>query len=83
MDVTIEQKPGPEHRTDSGIDIRPVYRAGDLDGWDPQVKLGEPGSFPYTRGFRSSEAYQAWRALLHHFYDPAPVVEHFETVVRA
>ncbi len=37
----------------------------------------------HTRGFRSSEAYQAWRALLHHFYDPAPVVEHFETVVRA
>ena len=50
MGMTIEQKPGPEHRTDSGIDIRPVYRAGDLDGWDPGVKLGEPGSFPYTRG---------------------------------
>ncbi len=31
-------------------------------------------------GFRESEAYQRWRALLHHFYEPMPVVEHFEVV---
>ncbi|HVF73707.1 MAG TPA: methylmalonyl-CoA mutase family protein [Acidimicrobiales bacterium] len=37
-------------RTDSGIEIKPVYAAGDLEGWDPETKLGEPGSFPYTRG---------------------------------
>jgi heme-degrading monooxygenase HmoA len=37
----------------------------------------------HTEGFRGSPAYQEWRALLHHFYDPAPVVEHFETVARA
>ena len=37
----------------------------------------------HTEGFRNSEAYQEWRALLHHFYDPFPVVEHFETVVTA
>ncbi|MFZ0668298.1 MAG: methylmalonyl-CoA mutase family protein [Acidimicrobiales bacterium] len=36
--------------TDSGIEIRPVYEAGDLEGWDPESKLGEPGAFPYTRG---------------------------------
>lgn len=29
-------------------------------------------------GFRSSEQYQQWKALLHHFYDPFPVVEHYE-----
>lgn len=28
-------------------------------------------------GFRQSPHYQQWRALLHHFYDPFPVVEHF------
>ena len=28
-------------------------------------------------------AYEAWRAALHHFYDPFPVVEHFEAVVSA
>ena len=37
----------------------------------------------HTKGFRGSEAYQAWRAALHHFYDPFPVVEHFVTAVRA
>jgi heme-degrading monooxygenase HmoA len=37
----------------------------------------------HTEGFRGSPAYEEWRAALHHFYDPFPVVEHFETVVRA
>ncbi len=37
----------------------------------------------HTEGFRGSAAYQDWRAALHHFYDPFPVVEHFETVVTA
>jgi heme-degrading monooxygenase HmoA len=35
----------------------------------------------HTDGFRGSAAYEEWRAALHHFYDPFPVVEHFETVV--
>lgn len=34
-------------------------------------------------GFRQSEQYQEWKQLLHHFYDPFPVVEHFEQVVVA
>ncbi len=38
--------------TDSGIEIRPSYGPGDLDGWDPGRQLGEPGRFPYTRGIR-------------------------------
>ncbi len=37
----------------------------------------------HTEGFRGSPAYEQWRALLHHFYDPHPVVEHFSTVVTA
>ena len=28
-------------------------------------------------GFRTSEAYQEWKALLHHFYKPFPTVEHY------
>jgi methylmalonyl-CoA mutase N-terminal domain/subunit len=39
-----------ERRTDSGIEIKPVYAEADLAGWDPQRQLGEPGSYPYTRG---------------------------------
>ncbi len=34
----------------------------------------------HTVGFRGSPEYQRWRALLHHFYDQFPVVEHFEAV---
>ncbi len=32
----------------------------------------------HTIGFRQSPQYQEWRALLHHFYDPFPVVEHYK-----
>lgn len=32
----------------------------------------------HTVGFRESEGYQRWRALLHHFYEPFPTVEHYE-----
>lgn len=31
----------------------------------------------HTEGFRGSPGYQEWRRLLHSFYDPFPVVEHF------
>ena len=31
----------------------------------------------HTVGFRGSPEYQEWKELLHHFYDPFPVVEHY------
>lgn len=31
----------------------------------------------HTKGFRESTGYQEWRAMLHHFYDPFPTVEHY------
>jgi heme-degrading monooxygenase HmoA len=31
----------------------------------------------HTVGFRQSDRYAEWRALLHHFYEPAPTVEHY------
>jgi methylmalonyl-CoA mutase, N-terminal domain len=37
-------------RTDSGIEIKPLYTAADLAGWDPDTQLGTPGKPPYTRG---------------------------------
>jgi heme-degrading monooxygenase HmoA len=45
-----------------------------LVGWDSLED--------HTEGFRNSEAYQSWRALLHHFYEPFPVVEHYEPLVE-
>ncbi|HEY9532914.1 MAG TPA: antibiotic biosynthesis monooxygenase [Mucilaginibacter sp.] len=35
----------------------------------------------HTIGFRQSEEYLEWKKLLHHYYDPSPVVEHYEAVV--
>ena len=37
----------------------------------------------HTKGFRESAQYQEWKALLHHFYDPFPEVEHYQTVFSA
>jgi len=37
----------------------------------------------HTEGFRRSAPYQEWKELLHHFYDPFPVVEHYEAVTSA
>jgi len=34
----------------------------------------------HTIGFRESEQYQEWRSLLHSFYEPFPVVEHYTSV---
>ncbi|MFN8035273.1 MAG: methylmalonyl-CoA mutase family protein [Acidimicrobiia bacterium] len=39
-----------ERRTDSGIEIRQVYTPADLEGFDPDERLGLPGRPPYTRG---------------------------------
>lgn len=37
----------------------------------------------HEEGFRKSARYESWRALLHPFYDPFPVVEHFAGVAGA
>lgn len=38
----------------------------------------------HEKGFRQSERYQRWRALLHGFYEPFPTVQHYgEAIVRA
>ncbi len=34
----------------------------------------------HTVGFRQSAEYQEWKALLHHFYDPFPRVDHYEKI---
>ena len=35
----------------------------------------------HTVGFRESAEYQEWKSLLHHFYDPFPIVQHYENTV--
>ena len=61
-----------------GLSVRPcIAQAGRyllLVEWDSLED--------HTKGFRMSERYRKWRALLHHFYEPFPTVEHFgESIV--
>jgi methylmalonyl-CoA mutase N-terminal domain/subunit len=37
----------PRRFTDSGIEVKPLYTEDDLPG---ELRLGEPGAYPYTRG---------------------------------
>jgi heme-degrading monooxygenase HmoA len=34
----------------------------------------------HTIRFRQSERYKEWKKLLHHFYEPFPVVEHYKRI---
>ena len=34
----------------------------------------------HTVGFRESPEYIEWKKLLHHFYNPFPNVEHYQTI---
>ena len=37
-------------RSTSGIEVKPVYRPGDLAGAHVDERIGEPGAYPFTRG---------------------------------
>ena len=37
-------------RTLSGEPLKPLYTAEDLEGFDPETRLGRPGEYPFTRG---------------------------------
>ena len=45
---------GDGRMTESGLPIKPVYGPADLEGWDAEARLGEPGQYPYTRGVYAS-----------------------------
>ncbi len=40
----------PTARTESALPLEAVYDASSLQGFDPDDKLGRPGSYPFTRG---------------------------------
>src|SRR5215210_6287760 len=44
------EKRREERHTDSGIEVKPLYKPGDLAGFDYPEKLGDPGRYPFTRG---------------------------------
>ena len=44
------KKDGDQRRTESGIEVKPFYGPGDVEDLDYPERLGDPGSYPYTRG---------------------------------
>jgi methylmalonyl-CoA mutase N-terminal domain/subunit len=40
--------------TDSGIEVKALYRGADLKEFDEATQLGEPGHYPYTRGVQET-----------------------------
>jgi heme-degrading monooxygenase HmoA len=87
--------PGQEEDFLSALDVAKTFIAGSpgFRGLRVERCLESPSTFlllvewesleAHTQGFRGSAAYEQWRKLLHHFYEPFPVVEHFEPVATA
>jgi len=59
------------HRLDCCLEVTNKYLL--LVQWDALED--------HTVGFRGSDASVEWKGLLHHFYDPFPIVEHFTPVL--
>ena len=36
----------------------------------------------HTIDFRQSTQYLEWKKILHHYYEPFPIVEHYETIIE-
>ena len=59
-----------------GMEVRPCLEAADRYLLLVRWRSVED----HTEGFRGSGRYPRWKALLHHFYDPFPTVEHYDEV---
>ena len=86
-------KPGQNAAFEAAMkQARPLIAASlGFQGIEVRPCIERPGSYlllvrwarleDHTEGFRTSDRYETWRALLHHFYDPFPTVEHFSDSV--
>lgn len=43
-----------KRETDYGYAIKPVYTPKDIEGFDYHTHLGDPGSYPYARGYHAN-----------------------------
>ncbi len=75
----------PAHRTDSGIEIKSLYTADDLSGWNPATQLGLPGEAPFTRGvYPSMYRGRLWTMRQYSgFGDAASTNERFHFLLHA
>ncbi|MDP6623776.1 MAG: methylmalonyl-CoA mutase family protein [Alphaproteobacteria bacterium] len=49
-----------EHSTQAGLPLKPLYRPDDLEGFDYDRKLADPGTYPFTRGRRIEVGRKSW-----------------------
>ncbi len=72
-------------KTDSGIEIKPLYTADTLAGWDPATQLGLPGEAPFTRGvYPSMYRGRLWTMRQYSgFGDAAATNERFHFLLNA
>ncbi len=90
--ATLDVRPGQEAAFEAAFREAQTIIAG-IDGYishELQRCLEHPSRYlllvkwetleDHTVGFRGSPQYGQWKALLHHFYDPFPTVEHFARV---
>jgi heme-degrading monooxygenase HmoA len=91
----LDVRPGQEADFETAFSTAKAIIAASpgLEGLTLSRCLERPGTYlllvtwatlaDHTEGFRGSPAYEQWRALLHHFYDPFPTVEHFAAIDSA
>ena len=49
-----------DHSTQAGLPLKPLYRPDDLEGFEYDEKLADPGVYPYTRGRRIEVGRKSW-----------------------
>jgi heme-degrading monooxygenase HmoA len=87
--AVLSVRPGQEAAFEAAMaQALPLISASPgFQGIEVRPALAQPGRYlllvrwraveDHTEGFRKSDRYQAWKALLHHFYDPFPDVSHY------
>jgi heme-degrading monooxygenase HmoA len=91
----LEVKPGQHARFEAAIKkASPLIAASEgFLGLEVLPCLETPGRYlllvkwtsveAHEVGFRGSDRYQQWKALLHGFYDPFPLVQHYGASIVA
>ena len=85
LDVAPEARSEYEHALHQALPL--IAATPGFLGLEVRHCLERPGRYlllvrwetleDHTAGFRGSDRYQPWRALLHKFYNPFPEVLHF------
>ena len=86
----MQVRPGEEAAFEAAMaKARPLIAASPgFQGIEVRPAIEKPGLYlllvrwdsiaDHRDGFRKSDRYEQWRALLHPFYDPMPSVDYFE-----